>query len=1480
MGTYFRPKRHRGVVILAFVLVSLPGPPRSRAQPGTAGRLVAPQLTAVQQRRLQERDRYAAQTQQLRDEGKLPEAIAAAEKMLAIERKVFGKVHEEVAGSFAYLADLHAARDDFAAARTARQEVLTVYTKLYGDKDWRVTDARRSLEDLDRLARFAPAGRQQFRQAVALRRQAVRLQSSRRFADAERLYKEALEIWKSMLGEKHPEYASCLNSLGSLLHAQGDYPGALDHYRRALAMREGLYPKDQYPHGHPELAQSVNNVGILLGNKGDYAGAREYLQRALAMGEAQYPQGHPYVARALENLGLLLKDMGDLPGAREYLQRSLAMRETLYPKDRYPHGHPELDQSLVGLGALLRAQGDSPGARDYYRRALAMNEALYPKEKYPQGHPDLATSLNNLGDLLCTQGDFPGAREYLQRALALREALYPKGHPHLVQSQVNLGLLLRDQGDYDEAREYLQRAVVACEALYPKTRYPRGHPELARTLNILGLVLEDQGDYPRAREYQQRSLAVREALYPKEQYPHGHAALAVGLHNMGLALSNVGDFPGAREYLQRSLAIREALYPRDRYPQGHLDLASSLDNLGNLLRRQGDYPRARAYLQRTVAMHEALYPKDRFPRGHPDLAVSLNHLGALLFVQGDYPGALEYCRRALAIYEAYYPKGHPNVAHGLNHLGSFLRAQGDYREARVHLQRSLTIREALYPKDRYPRGHPDLAGSLNELGLLLRDQGNYSGALDYHRRALAMYEAFHPKEHPHVAVGLNNVGLLLDDLGDYPGALDYYRRALAMSEALYPKDQYPHGHPQLAVSLSHLGAPLNAQGDYREAQECLLRALEMQKDLADVVLGAVSEAEALNFLATLPGTRDAFLSVSRHLRNTDDASYSVIWHSKAALFRILHNRHQAALQTTDPEARRLWQELIQTRRDLARMLLAPSRYSKTASQQARQLNERKEELERQLAQKLPEFRRQSALRQTSPADLLSRLPAQTVFIDLLRYIRIEQDPEVKGKKGQQRAPHYVAFVLCRGQPIQRVELGPAEPIETAVAAWRRDIPEEPTSPAAETLGRLLWQPLAAHLRPDTRAVLLAPDGALTRLPWAALPGRTSGAVLLEEYALGIVPHGPFLLHRLTAERPPDDGTGLLLAVGGVHYDQQPDAVTLPQGDRPVRRSAEGDGPGFAQYRAQIGGVFAFSLWGPLHVLPVLPLEPARLSWPYLPGALDEVNAVVARAGPRPVLPRRGAGASTDQLLLDLPRARWVHLATHGFFADPKFRSVLQVDEDLFWHHDFGGRASPGTRNPFVLSGLVLAGANRPPDRDNYGVPQGDGGILTAEAIAQLPLAQQELVVLSACETGLGDVAGGEGVFGLQRAFHQAGAHTVVASLWKVDDDLTRPLMARFYDNLWQKGMGRLEALREAQLWMVKHGPGNSGHPRYWAAWVLSGDPGELPAAAAAVPPAEASPRRLAVLLLLGVLVGVVALVFGVRRWNGRRHRLNPTKQIG
>jgi CHAT domain-containing protein/Tfp pilus assembly protein PilF len=831
--------------------------------------------------------------------------------------------------------------------------------------------------------------------------------------------------------------------------------------------------------------------------------------------------------------------------------------------------------------------------------------------------------------------------------------------------------------------------------------------------------------------------------------------------------------------------MHQKLFPQERYPAGHPHLATNLDNLGYLLQAQGDYGRALHFFERALAMRQQLYPEQRYRAGHPDLATSLNNLGLLLRVKGDYGGALSYYERALAMRQQLFPQtrykdGHPDLATSLSNLGFVLQAQGEYGRARAACEKALAMRRRLFPQDQYPDGHPDLAAGLNNLGLLLKEQGEYG-------RARTCYE-----------------------------------QSLDMHQRLYPAGRYPAGHPDLAASLNNLGFLLAAQGEYGRALPSCERALAMFQSLAAVFTDSASEAEALNFRARLPGTRDLFLAVTARLPQTSpEDSYRVLWRGKAALTEILQRRQRLLQGVTDPEARRRAEELLDVRRRLARLLLAPAAGTNQDRQgRLEELTDKKEWLERQLARDLPELAGERALRRAPHTDLVKALPPGTAFLDLFRYQTWD------AQKSRWGPGQYAAFVLRAGRPVARVELGPAPPVEEALARWRRDLAAGRDGPAASQLRRRLWEPLAEHLPAGTEVVYLCPDGELGALPWAALPGRRPGTVLLEECAIALVSHGPALLEQLTHKAQPR-GPGALVAVGGVSYDLEPVAVAPSRGEAPVTRSGDvGD---------------------------------RKLTWDTLPGTSKELDRVLALAGqledrPR-LVERRGSSASTGQLLADLPRARWAHLATHGFFAAPKseVRQAL-LDERSFQFGVGLERRGVGARNPLVQSGLVLAGANRPSPQALDALLRHDGGLLTGEAIAGLDLGGLELAVLSACETGLGEVAGGEGVFGLQRAFHLAGARNVIASLWKVDDEATAALMTLFYRHLWdpREPKSPLEALRQAQLTLYRHperipdlararglelgkvvplpagppaGPGPAGKTapaRLWAGFVISG----------------------------------------------------------
>jgi CHAT domain-containing protein len=425
-------------------------------------------------------------------------------------------------------------------------------------------------------------------------------------------------------------------------------------------------------------------------------------------------------------------------------------------------------------------------------------------------------------------------------------------------------------------------------------------------------------------------------------------------------------------------------------------------------------------------------------------------------------------------------------------------------------------------------------------------------------------------------------------------------------------------------------------------------------------------------------------------------------------------------------------------------------------------------------------------------------------------------PSHKGvvRSSSRTVPSYLAFVMHAQQPLAVVPLGPTRTIDSLVSQWRADIAAEGAAPAHASEGesarssrvsglalrRLVWDRLAPHLGNASR-VFIVPDGTLSLVPFVALPvGQRS--YLLER--------GP-VVHYLSAERDlvpvaadaSDIGHGLL-ALGGPAFDD----ATLFTGQsrpglKPLPETAVRSAP------SPCDGVQAISF---------TPLK----------GTLQEVRDVSGLWSASAISNNEashtlvGRDASESTLKKEAHGYRVVHLATHGFFlgecapARPGTRAVGGLVSGS-WPQS----VALTTENPLLLSGLALAGANR---RQNA-APNEDDGILTAEEVASLNLGGVEWAVLSACQTGVGEIRAGEGVLGLRRAFQVAGARTVIMSLWSVEDDATRLWMQALYEGRLRRTLDTAHAMREASLSVLRarRAAGQSTSPFFWAAFVAAGD---------------------------------------------------------
>jgi hypothetical protein len=422
------------------------------------------------------------------------------------------------------------------------------------------------------------------------------------------------------------------------------------------------------------------------------------------------------------------------------------------------------------------------------------------------------------------------------------------------------------------------------------------------------------------------------------------------------------------------------------------------------------------------------------------------------------------------------------------------------------------------------------------------------------------------------------------------------------------------------------------------------------------------------------------------------------------------------------------------------------------------------------------------------------------------------------------APAYLAFVLRSGEKDpQVVSLGSAAAIDDLVAAWRKEVSRGGLETAYGDVGGSLRKSVWDRLTPaigDARRVFVVPDGSLNLVSLAALP-LDDGGFLVER--------GP-LVHYVSAERDlvplgeTRHGEGLL-ALGAPSYDATSMYASLrePEPGTPLPKPKEAPPilvSSAATYRGEHAacGDFAAARFGPL------------------PGTGRETREIVRlweQHGPRGssaapgIVELRDAAASETALKRSAPGHKVLHLATHGFFLGGECTSALASTRSvagLTGASSEGGDAlpPPGTgENPLVLAGLVLAGANR---RSAAGSGE-DDGILTAEEIASLDLAGVEWAVLSACDTGVGEIKAGEGVFGLRRAFQVAGARTLIMSLWSVDDEATRSWMKALYQGRLESHLDTADAVRHASLEVLedRRKRNLSTHPFYWAAFVAAGD---------------------------------------------------------
>ncbi|HLF84140.1 MAG TPA: CHAT domain-containing protein, partial [Blastocatellia bacterium] len=751
-------------------------------------------------------------------------------------------------------------------------------------------------------------------------------------------------------------------------------------------------------------------------------------------------------------------------------------------------------------------------------------------------------------------------------------------------------------------------------------------------------------------------------------------------------------------------------------------------------------------------------------------------------------------QRALAFGEKALGPDHPHVATALNNLAALYRAKGDYAKAEPLYQRALAIGEKALGPD-----HPYVATSLNNLALLYNTKGDYAKAEPLYQRSLAIREKALGPDHPDVAQSLNNLAALYDTKGDYAKAEPLYQRALAIREKALGPD-----HPDVAQSLNNLAALYEAKDDVARAVAFRLRAAAISERNIALNLATGSERQKLLYLVTFSIETDGIISL--HVQSTPNDQAA----RRLALTTVLRRKGRALDATADsigalrrrlnPQDRALLDQLTETRSRLATLVLGGSGKSNPAQHQAeiKRLEEQVEKLESQISTRSAEFRVQS--QPVTLESVQAAIPPDAALVEFVSYYPYNAKKNEWGSRG------YVAYALTNQGESAWVDLGKAAEIDKAVNELRavlrkdEDTPlsdiEREVKPKARLLDQKIMQPVRKLLG-DKRKLLLSPDGALNLIPFAVLVDE-QGKYLIESYSLTYLTTGRDLLRLQTRMENKQGATVFANPNFGENQAAASGrAMKVKKADQPA--GGNSTSPTAADAAPQnMSQAIDFS----------------QAYFPALPGTAEEAQALKTILPDAKVWTERQA-TKTELKQVNAPAL--LHIATHGFFLDDAVVSAAEAkSRGLFIRTNQPGEITAPefhVEDPLLRSGLAFAGANLHRAGD-------DNGILTAKEASGLNLWGTKLVVLSACDTGVGEVKNGEGVYGLRRALVLAGSQTQVMSLWPVSDEGTRDLMIDYYKAL-QAGQGRSEALRQVQLKMLAST--NRRHPYYWAGFIQSGE---------------------------------------------------------
>ena len=997
------------------------------------------------------------------------------------------------------------------------------------------------------------------------------------------------------------------------------------------------------------------------------------------------------------------------------------------------------------------------GTAESKRQAISKFEETLKQYREAGDNKGQAFSLLALGKIYSDLGEKQKALEYYSQSLPLSRAVGDRAGEAVTLN--NIGLVYSDLGENQKSLEYYNQSL-------PLFRAAGDRSLEATTLNNIGNVYSDLGENQKALEYYSQSFSLFQAVGDRT----GEAAT---LNSIGNVYSVLGEKQKALEYYSQSLPLFRAVGDA----RGE---ATTLNNIGLVYSALGEKQKALEYYSQSLPLFRAV--GDRSGE-----AATLANIGLVYSALGENQKALEYYSQSLPLFQAVGDR--TLEARTLNNIGGVYSDLGEKQKALEYYSQSLPLSRAVGDRSQE-------ATTLNNIGLVYSELREKQKALEYYSQSLPLSKAVGDRSQE--AHTLNNIGLVYSELGKNQKALEYYSQSLPLSRAVGDL----RGE---AVTLASIGAVYSELGDNQKALEYYSQSLPLFRAVGDRSLEAVTLSNIAAAKRDRGNLTEALTNIETALKIIEDLRTKISSPElRTSYFASVQNYYQfyidllMQLHKTNPKsgydtkafeasersrARTLLEllqeananiregvspELLQKERSLQQQLDALEKRRIEVLSPTNQTPQQETELEQQRQTLFAQYQDiQAKIRTTSPRYAALTQPQPLTVSQIKQQILDDNTILLQYSLGNDRS---YLWALTKTS-ITSYELPKRAEIETTAKIFRDAVtaPSSRNKPnqvaqANDAISQIILQPVAAQL--GQKRLLIVGDGVLNYLPFAALslPGKSGenrNPPLIVDHEIVLLPSVStlgILRQNYNDRRPPNRS----LAIFADPVFSANDERVKNSSSATTQQAVESANHGLSRSRGDKTGQFDRLNFTRQESQIIQALFPAN-------SRTESLDFAASRA------------TATSP---NLSQYKIIHFATHGL-ANSDYPE---------------------------LSGIVMSLV------DEKGNPL--NGFLRLTDIFNLKLAA-DLVVLSACQTGMGQNIQGEGMVGLTRGFMYAGAQRVVVSLWTVDDRGTAALMSSFYQGMLQKGLTPAAALRAAQLEMWKQEKWKS--PYYWAAFTLQGE---------------------------------------------------------